>query len=168
MTDGIIAPANWYFVENVAGTGPYVGWRNVLGQSTLAPNPKVTFRFADSVNLNALTIDVADSDGFGGVSVPSSVDIGLEGGVYTNFLLADPTGSSPASFTFAGLGLTGSAFDVVFNNSNMWVFVSEVTFDGGLTAVPEPATTTLVLSGLAAMAARRRRQKGRAPASAIA
>ena len=160
LTDGIIATDNWLNVENLAGTGPYVGWRD--GNSLLAPNPTVTFRFAGPVNLNSITIYVDDSGGAGGVSIPSSVDIGYEGFGYTNFVLVDPDPSfAPVSFTFSGLGLSGSAFDVRFNNGNEWVFASEVTFDGSPTSVPvpEPATGLLLLSGIAAGAYRRRRRK---------
>ena len=160
LTDGIIATDNWLNVENLAGTGPYVGWRD--GNSLLAPNPTVTFRFAGPVDLNSITIYVDDSGGAGGVSIPASVDIGYEGFGYANFVLVDPDPSfAPVSFTFSGLGLTGSAFDVRFNNGNEWVFVSEVTFDGSpaLVPVPEPATGLLLLSGIAAGAYRRSRRK---------
>lgn len=159
LTDGIIPTDNWLNVENLAGTGPYVGWRD--GNSLLAPNPTVTFRFAGPIDLASITIYVDDSGGAGGVSIPASVDIGYEGFGYTNFVLVDPDPSfAPVSFTFSGLALTGSAFDVRFNNGNEWVFVSEVTFDGSpaSTAVPEPATGLLLLSGIAAGAYRRRRR----------
>ena len=129
---------------------------------TSAPNPTVTFRFAAPVNLDSITIYVDDSGGAGGVSIPASVDIGFEGFGYTNFVLVDPDPSfAPVSFTFAGLGMIGSAFDVRFNQGNEWVFVSEVTFDGSpaSTPVPEPATGLLLLSGIAAGAYRRRRRK---------
>jgi hypothetical protein len=160
LTDGIIATDNWLNVENLAGTGPYVGWRS--GNSALAPNPTVTFRFAGPVNLESITIYVDDSGGAGGVSIPASVDIGYEGFGYTNFVLVDPDPSfAPVSFTFSGLALTGSSFDVRFNNGNEWVFVSEVAFDGSPTSVPvpEPATGLLLLSGIAAGAYRRRRRR---------
>jgi hypothetical protein len=153
LTDGSIAADNWINVENLAGTGPYVGWRHIL-----APDPTVTFRFASPQNLDSITIYVDDSNGLGGVNVPASVDIGLEGGPFTNFVITEPPGSLPVSFTFSGLGLIGSAFDVRFNHQNEWVFVSEVTFDGTPAAVPEPATAFLVLSGIAASIFRRKRR----------
>lgn len=143
LTDGVIPVDNWLDVENAAGTGPYVGWR-----AAVAANPVVTFRFAAPVSLGSITIYVDDSDGLGGVSTPASVDIGLEGGPYTNFLTPNPLGSAPTSYTFMGLGLTGSAFDVRFNHLNEWVFVSEVTFDGQLAGIPEPSSFLLAAAGL--------------------
>jgi hypothetical protein len=143
LTDGVVAPDNWDVVENPAGTGPYVGWRNVV-----TPNPLVTFRFAAPVILDSITAHVDDANSWGGVSPPASVDIGPEGGPYVNFPTPDPAGEAPLSYTFAGLGLTGSAVDVRFNHLNEWVFVSEVTFEGPV--VPEPSAVTLSLLSIAA------------------
>jgi hypothetical protein len=143
LTDGVIPVDNWFNTESVPGSGPYVGWRFIV-----TPNPVVTFRFALPVFLDSITIYVDDSNGAGGVSPPASVDIGTEGGPYTNFLTPDPAGSAPLSYTFTGLGFSGSAFDVRFNNLNEWVFVSEVTFDGQVSAVPEPSSLLLLLGGI--------------------
>lgn len=157
LTDGVISDSNWYNAENLKGTGPYVGWR-----ASVNKNPLVTFRFAGSTLLNSVTIYVDDSDGKGGVSTPESVDIGIEGGKYANFITSDPKDGAPTSYTFSKLGLTGSAFDVRFNNASDWIFVSEVQFDGqaaNVAAVPEPATYLLSAVGLLALGlvARRRR-----------
>ena len=146
LTDGVIADSNWYRAENPEGTGPYVGWR-----ASVNKNPLVTFRFAASTLLDSVTIFVDDSNGEGGVSTPESVDIGIEGGKYTNFITVDPKGAAPTSYTFSNLALTGSAFDVRFNNANDWIFLSEVQFDGRAAAVPEPATYLLSAVGLIAL-----------------
>jgi hypothetical protein len=138
LTNGIIAVASWYLVENLEGTGPYVGWSDKI-----TPNPAVTFRFAGPISLDAVTIYVDDANGYGAVSPPVSVDIGLEGGPSVNFLVTDPVGGDPVSYTFSGLGLTGSAVTLRFYHASEWVFVSEVTFDG---AVPEPGTFWLGLA----------------------
>jgi len=152
LTDGVIPALNWINTENVAGTGPYVGWRNAV-----TPNPVVTFRFLLPVFLDSITVYVDDSNGLGGVSPPASVDIGNAGGPYTNFVTADPGGGAPLSYTFTGLNFSGSAFDIRFNNLNEWVFVSEVTFDGEVSAVPEPSSLLTLAGGLglAAVAIRR-------------
>jgi hypothetical protein len=154
LTDGVIATDNWFNVEVAAGTGPYVGW----GLS-VNPLPTVTFRFGTAVSLSSLTLHVDDTDGAGGVDVPASVDIGVEGGPYTNFAITDLPGASPEAYTLSGLGLAGSAFDVRFHYKNEWVFVSEVTFDGTATSVPEPSAAVMVGIGLLGIAARSRRRR---------
>ena len=151
LTDGVVASDIWFDVENLAGTGPYVGWRHSVNVA-----PTVTFRFAGPVSLDSLTIYADDSDGFGGVDVPSSVDIGLEGGPLTNHALVDPAGPDQAAFTLNALGLVGSAFDVRFNYTNEWIFISEVTFDGQATDVPEPSIVALMLGGALGLGLRRR------------
>jgi hypothetical protein len=141
LTDGVIAAVRWDLVEDVSGTGPYVGWSDKA-----TPTPLVTFRFAGPVSLNSLTIYFDDSDGYGGVSPPLSVDIGPDGGPFANYPVFDPVGGVPFSQTFSGLGLAGQAVSVQFHNSGEWVFVSEVSFDGS--TVPEPSTLWLGLGGL--------------------
>lgn len=150
LTDGVIATGNWNNVENAAGTGPYVGWRDGFNS-----NPLITFFFGGSVAVDTITIYVDDSDNNGGVEVPISFEIGLSGGPLTVFPIADPSGTAPASFTFSGLGLTGNAIDIRFNHRSEWVFVSEVTFASAPAAVPEPAMAWLAGVGLCAVAVRR-------------
>lgn len=149
LTDGVIAALRWDLMENEAGTGPYVGWSD---KST--PNPLVTFRFAGPVWLDVLTIYFDDSDGYGGVSPPVSVDIGLESGPFVNFAVSDPVGGVPFAQTFSGLDLAGQAISLRFHNSGEWVFVSEVSFEGD--AVPEPSTFWLAIAVSGLFLSRRR------------
>jgi hypothetical protein len=146
LTDGIIAPDNWNVTEAPPGNGPYVGW---------TIDPLITFRFAPNVSIDSITIHVDDANGFGGVSVPSSVRI--NGGALIP--LADPASSAPLSFIFSGLGLTGDVtLELIRNNS--WVMLSEVEFDGTIhpTQVPEPGTLALFGTVLTGIAIRLRRR----------
>lgn len=155
LTDGVIPALNWFDVENSAGTGPYVGWR-----SSVLPQPTVTFRFGSSVFLDSVSVYVDDANGVGGVTVPSQVGVGVEGGPYTYFSLVDVPGSAPVSYTLSGLGLSGTAFDVRFVYQTEWVFVSEVTFAGSAAPVPEPGSSLLLLGiGGAGLAAWRKRRQ---------
>ena len=153
LTDGLIATQRWDVEENTLGTGPYVGWTN-----RATANPLLTFRFGNAVLVDSVTLYVDDADGYGGVSVPASVDIGLEGGPSVNYLFIDPLGAVPVSFTFSGLGLVGPAVSLRLHQATEWVFVSEVTFDGG---VPEPSTVSLTLVALALAARRGLRKSGK-------
>lgn len=143
LTDGIIATDNWFAVENVAGTGPYVGWRDL--------NPVITFNFAGVQSINGVTIYADDSDGNGGVSLPDGVVI--NGTLYD----VDETlfGSEPKALAFTNLGLNTDTVTVELIRSNAWVFVSEVEFD----AVPEPTSLAALALGAGFLATRARRRK---------
>lgn len=153
LTDGVIATDNWIDVENGAGTGPYVGW-----SSALTPNPVVTFHFGSPVDIDLIRVHADDSGGNGGVDLPASVLITWAGGSL-NFTVTDPDPAStaPVWLDFGGLGIGQvSSLSLQFFNSNTWVFIDEVSFDGNAAAVPAPATLGLVLLGLAAAARRQR------------
>lgn len=154
LTDGVIPTLNWFSVENPAGTGPYVGWT-----SSELSQPNVTFRFGGPVTINSIVVYADDSNGSGGVNVPLSIDVGLEGGPYVNYSLASPAGSAPAAFTLSGLNLFGSAVDLRFNYSDSWIMLSEVTFEGASDAsqIPEPSTGLLAFTAFAGFAMWRRR-----------
>ena len=139
LTDGVIPTGNWYNDPSA-----YVGWSNF--------NPLITFNFANTVMIDTITVYVDDSNGYGGVYVPASVDIGLSGSALTNFLTIDPITSNSLSYTFSNLGLVGNAIDIQFNRSGPWVFVSEVTFEAQ--DVPEPSTLAVLALGLFGLASR--------------
>lgn len=141
LTDGVVATDNWYVVEAPAGNGPYVGW---------TIDPVITFNFSSLVSIDSVTIYADDSDGAGGVSLPTGVTI--DGTLYD----VDETmaGANPKALTFSGLDLDVTSLDIQLHRSNQWVFVSEVQFDGE--PVPEPAT--LAVLGLGALAMRKRRR----------
>jgi hypothetical protein len=150
LTNNIIPTLNWDQVENIAGTGPYVGWNR-----TATPNPLVTFFFATPVAVTGITIHV-DHSKQGGVSVPLSFAIGVAGGPLTTYAITEPAGTAPTSYTFNSLNLVGNAIDIRFNHRSDWIMASEVQFSGSV--VPEPSAVMLSALGLGLLAWRIRRR----------
>jgi PEP-CTERM motif len=151
LTDGVVATDFWYNVENVAGTGPYVGW---VREATL--NPLVTFYFAGSPAINAINIHL-DNSGAGGVFSPSSIFVDGIAQAFTG-----PALGSIGWASIGGLNLTGGSHTIQFNQGGPtnWTFVSEVTFSG---AIPEPASWAMMIAGFGLVgAAMRRRPSSRA------
>lgn len=145
LTDGIIAANTWNNVENAAGTGPYVGWL-----SNVTASPLITFNFSGNTTIDLVRIYL-DNSFIGGVSAPGSI---LVDGVSQSF-------TPPVSFgvvDLGGLNLTGGTHTVQFNYSSPWVFVSEVQFFSTQSAVPEPGTWALMLTGFAVLGAALRRR----------
>ena len=149
LTDGVIAPANWFAVENAAGTGPYVGYFNF--------DPTITFHFAAPTSFSSATFyfDVAKA---GGVNQPRSIDVNA-----LSFTLPTYPGTAPQSFT-ANLSLLAptNTLAVTFHRSDFWVFVSEARFttaDATSTGVPEPSSPALLLAGLAGLGVLAKRRK---------
>ncbi|MGP6085573.1 VPLPA-CTERM sorting domain-containing protein [Antarctobacter jejuensis] len=152
LTDGVIATANWYSVESPRGpNGPYVGWSTALPQTT---NPVITFRFDKAYDFNSITFHFDDANGGGGVSAPRAVDVNGLG-----FGVADPAGSAPFAFTgsLAALGATDELTVQIFHRTS-WLFLSEVTFDAEVSAVPLPASGLLLLGAFGGLAAWRRKR----------
>jgi len=143
LTDGVVATQNWFQIEDAAGNGPYVGWRDT--------DPTIVFHFSQSLPFTSITLHADDSDGFGGVFAPGGLTIG--GDFYA---FDDPVGTAPNTFTVSGLLLSGSDIPVTIHRrtGSPWTFVSEVTF----TAVPEASSMALLLAGLttAGLLSRRR------------
>ena len=153
LTDGIITSDNWFDIEKVDGTGPYVGWHGL--------EPTITFNFTNPTSIESVMIHVDDSDGTGGVRVPGQVDIS-DGSTTRSFSISDPIGSDPLWFTFSNLGLYGSSLDLKLYPyySSSWVFIDEVKFDDSSSSpIPEPNTMLLFGSGLIGVAGFRRRFK---------
>lgn len=148
LTDGVIATANW----NVT-PGPYVGWWNAN-----VPNPQVTFHFDESYDFTRITAHVDDSNGAGGVSLPSKIGVSGVG----EFAINDPVGGAPIAFVMDVTGLTTNSVTLTFFHRNQWLMVSEVQFEAIPAAVvPVPAALPLLGAGLAALGLMHRRRSMR-------
>ncbi len=143
LTDGVIATQNWNEVENVAGTGPYVGWRTGNGV------PVITFNFLSSFNFNLITLYLDDANGFGGVNLPASARVQI-GAFDQTFTIGTQAGSEPKVIPL-NLGVqAGSQIILTLNYGADWIFLSEVRFDGNAAPsgiIPEPSTTALFAIG---------------------
>ena len=148
LTDGVSPALNWYsYGQNTPWVGWYVGYPNET-------DPTVTFNFNGVKKINSVTVWVDNSLGAGGVNLPASVSI--DG---TNFAIApDNSNPAPRAYTFSNLGLTGSSADVQFFQSNVWIMVGEVSFDGS-NAIPEPGVWALLLAGFGLTGASLRRRR---------
>jgi MYXO-CTERM domain-containing protein len=147
LTDGVIATQPWYEVSDDQGTGQYVGWLQ---------SPTIVFHFAGPATVDTIQLYV-DNSHVGGVTAPSAVVV--DGTSYAN--PAWTTASNIETITLGGLDIVGDAVTITLEDPTYWVFLSEVQFSGGASAVPEPAgraTMLAGLAGLAALAALRRRR----------
>ena len=147
LTDGVLAPA-FFLVENGAGTGPYVGWHQD-GPNQL--NPTVTFNFAGNPIIDQIIVHL-DNSSAAGVYAP--VNILINGNSYG---YVAPTSAGVFAIEFNSLNLSGNQHAIqFFQDTDRWVFVSEIQFFGSTAAVPEPASWAVMLVGLAAVGIRHR------------
>lgn len=149
LTNGIVASDFSHNVENIAGTGPYVGW---IASRTY--NPIVKFALASNPTVDTIRIHM-DNSGVGGVFAPSEIRIN---GVSTPFTA--PTAGTIGWVTFSGLNLTGINQRLQFFQPfwpSSWVFISEVEFYG--TAVPEPSSWAMMIAGFGMVGATMRRRR---------
>lgn len=154
LTDGVIATQNWIDVENLAGTGPYVGWREI--------DPVIEFHFAQPQVFLSLSVYHDDADGLGNVAPPSSLEVTLNGQSFS-LLVNDDPGALPnvATFVLPALAPASSLTLQLFRRDS-GIFISEVQFDA--LPVPEPHSAALLLAGLGGLAVMSRRRNGAAGA----
>ena len=145
LTDGVIATDPWYDVSNAAGVGEYVGWHS---------SPTITFHFANPVTINTITL-YADYSNSGGVTAPSAVVVDGTTFDNSNYLLTFP---GPQPITISGLDIVGSSVTMTLVDPTYWIFLTEIQFDGLVTAVPEAGNLAMMLAGLGLLgwASRRR------------
>lgn len=148
LTDGVIATQRWDLVENLEGTGPYVGW--------FAMDPVITFHFAGVHSFSQVTVWHDDANGHGNVATPMAFEV-TAGGLTQRFEITDPAGDAPfASTLVLGPGLTGDTLQLQVFRQDTVVMLSEVQ----ISAVPEPQAWLLMGSGVLALLALRRRSCG--------
>ena len=151
LTDGLVASNTWDQVEDYSGEGPYVGWFY-----NFTPNPTVTFNFSNVSSIDTIRIHL-DNSIYGGVEGPAGILIDGVSQRYTN-----PTPGTAGFVTFSGLNLAGDTHTVQFQQTpGRWVFVSEVQFDGALSAVPEPATWAMFVLGFGMVGSAVRQRRAR-------
>jgi hypothetical protein len=117
------------------------------GWSTFDPfgkNARVTFFLPNPVTVQAVTAWV-DNGLTGGVSLPKLIWVSGDGFLSeTSFgIAADTVSPEPRGYTLSGLNITGNSVDVEFFQTDIWMMIGEVAFEGTSAPVPEPATWAL-------------------------
>jgi len=141
LTDGVIATERWDQVENLAGTGPYVGWALM--------DPVITFHFGETLIFSQLTIWHDDANGYGNVATPQGFIVTV-GGLSQTFAVIDPPGDAPfASVLNLGPGFVGDSLQLQVLRYDSATMLSELAFEAQ--PVPEPASAALLGLGLAAV-----------------
>jgi hypothetical protein len=64
--------------------------------------------------------------------------------------VSEDVDATPNVLIYSGLGLKGDTLDLTLNRSNIWVFCSEVQFEG--TPIPLPPAFVLLGSGVLVLA----------------
>ncbi len=144
LTDGIYPSQNWNFVENISGTGPYVGWRN--------SNPTITLHFSNRSLIDSISFWFDDSKGKGGVGLPSSI---LVAGLPHTIVDPNPAVGTPKQIELSELGLVTNMVSIQVMRGHEWTFLSEIQVHGS--AVPENSPLTVLIIGSLGFPLMRRR-----------
>ncbi len=155
LTDGTANGPAWPAPVVLADVAYLVGWQTTL--------PTITFNFASTVTINSVSAFFADSDDAAGVSLPATVTLGDGASFSQVFTVTNPAGSgTTVQSVFNGFSLTTNTLTLRFTlgTAQQWTMLSEV-HAFGTAAVPEPASTGLVLgaAALGLVATRRRRTR---------
>lgn len=145
LTDGVVATQRWDLVENIEGTGPYVGWAVM--------DPVITFHFAAAQSFSQVVVWHDDANGHGNVATPMAFEVTV-GAQTQRFEITDPAGDAPFASTLTlGPGFTGDTLQLQVFRQDTSVMLSEVQ----ISAVPEPDAWLLMACGGLALVALRRR-----------
>ncbi len=147
LTDGVVATQRWDLVENVDGTGPYVGWSGI--------DPVITFHFAQAHTFSQVVVWHDDAEGHGNVATPAAFTVTV-GALSQRFEITDPAGDTPfASILVLGPGFTGGSLQLEVHRFDTATMLSEVQ----ISAVPEPDSAALLAAGAGLLLALRRRSR---------
>jgi hypothetical protein len=146
LTDGVDANIAWGpgIPIGVGDIGPLVGW--------YITNPTMQFNFAGTVNVGALEVWFADSDGSAGVAMPSAVTLSTSGGYSQSFPVVDPPGYGlTVPVIISGLNISTNNLTLTASATQTWTMLSEVRFFAR--EVPEPAgmVFAVIVFGFAAI-----------------
>lgn len=148
LRDGITASLAW-------GAGISLGYSDVAGLAGwLNSSPSIQFNFASPQTVQQVIVWAADSDGYAGVGLPSSILLTAPGGFSQSFSIYNPLGNgSTIPLILGGFEFTASSFTVTATPVHTWTMLSEVQ----AFSTPEPAALGLMLTGGTVLLNRRRR-----------
>ena len=136
LIDGIYGANDWSANLGNGNAYEWVGWK--------IADPLITFQFSGPVTINQVGIDFNRNEGIPGIFLPPTVSIGS-----TDFTVAPdaiPDASRGTIFfngSWSGATLT---IDLADANTERWIFLDEITFDG--VTIPEPSVFLLLTGGL--------------------
>lgn len=144
LLDGVASVPSWSSAGNTVDATPMVGWNNSV--------PIIVFDFGKTVTIDSLTVWASHSDGAAGVYLPTLIVLDAE-----NFTGSFSVGPNPSysigethplevtGFSFTGQTLYVTVYPNLFAG---WTMLTEVSFGGPISAVPEPSTYAAIAGAL--------------------
>jgi len=119
LTDGIDVVPVW--PSGSPDVNAMVGWQLV--------NPSISFVFSNKVNIAAIKVWVADSDGASAVTLPTQITVSTAEGYNRTFAITNPPGSgSTVELTLGGIYTNSDRFVISATRGSEWTMLSEVKF----------------------------------------